>query len=171
MNTLHPPKFHSFLLLIAISLSISIIFFDQSSIGVLLPSIKKQFGSTELDLAWIVNGYILSLSTLILVSGRIVDHFGPKNIFCFCMMLFVASSFACSVATSDMQIIIFRIAQGVGASMLIPATLVLINTFFDPKERGKIMGTAVTVGACFFSAGPFIGGLLTQYFSWKYVFY
>lgn len=158
------------MLIISAAASIALIFLDQSSIGVLLKNIQTDLNASDFAIRWIVNAYILTLSVLLLFGGQIADIFCPRKIFTIGLLLFCFASLLCSISSVASMLIIARILQGLGASLVMPSTLVLINTGFPENERGKAMGTAVAIGSIFFASGPIIGGVVTQLLSWRWIF-
>ena len=163
-------NYHKQLLLIAVTASISMIFLDQSSIGVLLPSIHHDLSGSSLVLRWIVNIYLLTIAALVLIGGRLADYLGSRKTFLMGLAMFLCASILCALSHSMVSMLFGRFLQGLGASLLIPAGLVLINIFYPPRERGRALGRAVMVGAIFFSAGPFVGGFLSEYWSWQLMY-
>lgn len=158
-------------ILAAMTSTISMIFIDITVLPVALPTIQKHLHFSDLALQWIVNCYTLTLTVLVLAGGRLSDMFGPKKIFCYGAALFAVASALCGLSYSDWWFILSRILQGVGGALLLPSTATITLSAFPLKERGKAMGISISVGSVFLSIGPFIGGLLTEYLSWRYVFW
>lgn len=158
------------MIIISVAASIALIFLDQSSIGVILQQIQTDLEASDLGIRWIVNAYILTLSVLVLFGGQVTDFFGAKKIFIFGMSLFCVASFFCVISTTVWFLITARVIQGLGASLLIPSALVLINIGFSENERGKVLGTCVGIGSLFFASGPVFGGVVTQLLSWRWIF-
>lgn len=158
-------------ILAAMTSTISMIFIDITVLPVALPTIQKLLNFSDLALQWIVNCYTLTLTILVLAGGRLSDIFGPKKIFCYGVSLFAIASALCGVSYSDWWFISSRVLQGIGGALLLPSTATITLAAFPLKERGKAMGISISVGSVFLSIGPFIGGLLTEYLSWRYVFW
>ncbi|HSX03861.1 MAG TPA: MFS transporter [Rhabdochlamydiaceae bacterium] len=158
-------------ILAAMSSTISMIFIDITVLPVALPTIQKLLNFSDLALQWIINCYTLTLTILMLAGGRLSDIFGAKKIFCYGVSLFAIASALCGFSNTEWWFIASRVLQGIGGALLIPSTALIIYSSFPPQERGKAMGISVSVGSLFLSSGPFIGGFLTQYASWRYVFW
>lgn len=145
--------------------------FMGSSINVALPSMGREFKMNAILIAWVATAYLLSASVFLVPMGRIADIWGRKKVFLTGITVFTFSSFLSGVAGSSSQIISFRILQGIGGSMILGTGVALLTSVFPPGERGKALGinsSAVYLGL---SLGPFIGGLLTNYFGWRSVFF
>lgn len=158
-------------ILAAMTSSLSMIFIDITVLPVALPTIQKLLNFSDLALQWIVNCYTLVLAVLVLAGGRLSDIFGPKRIFSLGASIFALASAFCGLSYSEWWFISSRILQGVGGALLLPSTSAIILAAFPLKERGKAMGISLSVSSLFLSIGPFVGGLLTQYLSWRYVFW
>ncbi len=145
--------------------------FMGSSINVALPSMGREFKMNAILLAWVATSYLLSASVFLVPMGRIADIWGRKRVFLTGITIFTLSSLLSGIAGSSSQIISFRIMQGIGGSMILGTGIALLTSVFPPGERGKALGinsSAVYLGL---SLGPFIGGLLTNYFGWRSVFF
>lgn len=145
--------------------------FMGSSINVALPSMGREFKMNAILIAWVATAYLLSASVLLVPMGRIADILGRKKVFLTGITVFTLSSLLSGVAGSSFQIIFFRVMQGIGGSMIMGTGVALLTSVFPPGERGKALGinsSAVYLGL---SLGPFIGGLLTNYFGWRSVFF
>lgn len=151
--------------------AISMIFIDVTVLPVALPTIQRSLALSELGMQWIVNAYILVLSIFLLAGGRIADHVGHRKIFCFGLVLFAVSSALCGLSYSEWWFIVGRSLQGVGGALLIPSSSAINYNAFPPRQRGKAMGLYVSIGSIFLALGPFIGGLFSQYFTWRLVFW
>ncbi len=158
-------------ILAAMTTSISMIFVDITVLPVALPTLQRELNISELGLQWTVNAYTLVLAVLVLAGGRIGDMWGLKKSFCFGISLFAFASALCGLSFSPWWLIFSRCLQGIGGAFLIPATQGTIVTHFPPHQRGKAVGLFVSIGSIFLSLGPLIGGSLTTYLSWRYVFW
>lgn len=144
---------------------------DASIVNVALPAIRGDLGFTPTGLAWVVNGYLLTFGGIMLLGGRAVDLFGPRRMLVAGLFLFSASSLAGGLATAPEVLVAARIAQGVGAAMLAPATLAVINTFFtEARARARAFGAWSASGGVGGMAGAVAGGALTTGLSWRWVF-
>ncbi|MEU7893406.1 MFS transporter [Nonomuraea sp. NPDC049152] len=144
---------------------------DASIVNVALPSIRGDLGFTPTGLAWVVNGYLLTFAGFMLLGGRAADLFGPRRILAAGLFLFSASSLAGGLATAPEVLVAARVAQGIGAAMMAPATLAVINTSFtEPKARAKAFGAWSAAGGVGGMAGAVAGGAITTGLSWRWVF-
>ncbi len=144
--------------------------FMSSSINIALPSIGKEFHSTAITLSWIASSFLLTTAILLLPVGKFTDKYGRIRLFKTGIVVFTFSSFLSSVAVSSFILIFARIIQAIGASMLFSTAMAILVSAFPLNERGKVLGintAAVYIGL---SSGPFIGGLLTQLFNWRFIF-
>jgi EmrB/QacA subfamily drug resistance transporter len=122
-------------------------------------------------LEWVVSSYLLTLAGLLLVGGRLADVFGRRRLFVLGLAVFTLSSLAAGLAGSGGVLIGSRAIQGIGAALLMPATLAIIMaTFSDIRERNTAIGIWAASGALALAAGPALGGLISQHFRWGWVF-
>lgn len=157
--------------LLAMSSALALVFIDQTALAVALPAIQRDLNLSNNLLSWIINGYLLSLSTLILFGGKLGDSFGHKKIFLWGVFLFIGASLSCALATSGIWLLIARVIQGIGGALMMPSTNALVVNAFPENERGKAMGIYVAFAAIFLALGPLLGGMLTQWLSWRAVFW
>ncbi|WP_344894694.1 MFS transporter [Nonomuraea antimicrobica] len=144
---------------------------DSSIVNVALPSIREDLGFTSTGLAWVVNGYLLTFAGFMLLGGRAADLFGPRRILAAGLLVFAAASLAGGLATTSQILVAARFAQGVGAAMMAPATLAVINTgFTEPNARAKAFGAWSAAGGVGGMAGALAGGAITTGLSWRWVF-
>ncbi len=156
--------------LAATILGSSITFVDGTVVNVALPVLQRELGATIAGVQWIVEGYALMLSALMLVGGSLGDRFGRRRIFSMGVLLFAAASAACSVSQNVGQLIGARMVQGIGAAMLVPGSLAIISASFSPKDRGRAIGTWSGLTAIAAGIGPVFGGWLIERFSWHWIF-
>ena len=157
--------------LVATVLGSSMVFIDSSVVNVVLPVLQADLHANAIELQWIVVGYTLFLSSLMLVGGSLGDHYGRRRIFVAGVILFAAASMLCGIAPNATLLIIARCVQGVGSAMLTPGSLALIGATFDDSQRGKAIGTWSSVTAVMAALGPGLGGYLAQHASWRWIFY
>jgi EmrB/QacA subfamily drug resistance transporter len=144
---------------------------DASIVNVALPSIQRDLGFTSTGLAWVVNGYLLTFAGFMLLGGRAADLFGHRRILVAGLLLFSVSSLVAGLATAAETLVAARAAQGMGAAMLAPATLAVINTnFTDVQPRARAFGAWSASGGVGGMAGAVAGGALTSGLSWRWVF-
>ncbi|MED7955243.1 MFS transporter [Kitasatospora sp. NPDC058201] len=148
------------------------IILDGSIVTVALPTIQNDLGFTQSGLAWVVNAYLIAFAGLLLLSGRLGDLLGGKRVFAWGLGLFTAASLACGLASTSTALVVFRFVQGVGGALASAVVLGMIITLFpDAGERGKALAAYAFVSAAGASLGLILGGVLTQSFSWPWVFY
>jgi EmrB/QacA subfamily drug resistance transporter len=158
-------------ILAAMTGTLSMILLDQTVVSVALPTIQRDLDTTQTELQWVVNAYLLSLAALVAVGGRLADMFNRVGVLIAGIVLFVCSSAACGLAQSETFLIAARALQGVGAALMLPPTGAIVINTFATAERGKAMGVYAGISMIFLSVGPLIGGLFTDYVSWRWVFW
>jgi EmrB/QacA subfamily drug resistance transporter len=148
------------------------IILDVVIVGVALPWIRQDLAFSDDTLVWVVNAYLLTSGGFLLLAGRLGDYFGHRRMFLLGIALFTLSSVACGIATSQALLIAARAVQGVGGALISAAGLSLVMTMFvDPKERTKAMGVFGLVVAGGGAVGVLLGGILTDAFDWRWIFY
>ncbi len=144
---------------------------DVSIVNVALPSVQRDLGFTDTGLAWVVNGYVLTFAGFMLLGGRAADLFGHRRMLVAGLGLFSLASLAAGLAHTPELLVGARVAQGLGAAMLAPATLAVINTCFpEGKERARAFGAWSSAGGVGGMVGAVAGGVLTSGLSWRWVF-
>jgi EmrB/QacA subfamily drug resistance transporter len=159
--------------LAVIALAQFIVIMDTSIIGVALPDIRADLGFSPGDLSWVFNAYVVAFGGLLLLGGRLSDLFGAKRIFALGWAVLAAGSLAAGLADTTGIEIAARAVQGAGAALIAPSALTLLMMLFghDPKELMKafaVYGAAAPAGG---TAGVFLGGVITEWASWPWVFY
>lgn len=158
-------------ILLAMSSSLALVFIDQTALAVALPAIQRELNLSSSFIQWVINAYLLTLSAVILLGGKIGDRLGHKRAFLFGVIVFISASILCALADAGWWLITARAIQGVGGAFMIPSTNALVINAFPDKERGKALGIYVGLAAIFLALGPLLGGFLTQVFSWRAVFW
>src|SRR5439155_6555523 len=136
-----------------------------------IPSIIDDLGATLDEILWVVNAYVLVYAVLLIVAGRLGDLVGPRRLFLGGMLLFVAASAGCGLATSPGWLIAGRVGQGIGGALLAPQTLTIITHVFPPDKRGAAFGLWGAVAGLATVTGPTLGGLIVTHGSWRWIFY
>jgi EmrB/QacA subfamily drug resistance transporter len=159
--------------LAVIALAQFVVIMDTSIIGVALPEIQADLGFTPENLSWVFNAYVIALGGLLLLGGRLADLLGAKRMFLAGWSILAAGSLVAGLADSVGVEIAARAAQGAGAALIAPSALTLLMMLFghDPKELMKafaIYGAAAPAGG---TAGVFLGGVITEWISWPWVFW
>lgn len=143
---------------------------DATIVNMAIPAIMTGFGAAVTQVSWVLNGYAMVFVVLMITMGRLADQFGRKRLYIIGLVIFTVGSALCGIAPSIGQLIIFRLIQATGAAIISPVSLALVSEAFPAAERGKAVGLWAAVGAVASAAGPTLGGLLTEYFSWHWVF-
>ena len=145
---------------------------DATIVNVALPSIQKDLGFTQANLAWVVNAYMIAFAGLLLLSGRLGDLIGRKRIFLSGLAIFTAASMLCGLSFSQPMLIAARFVQGIGGALSSAVILGMIVTMFtEPGERARAMGIFAFIASAGASIGLLAGGLITQAVSWHWIFF
>jgi EmrB/QacA subfamily drug resistance transporter len=155
----------------AVAFGLFMIMLDNTIVNVALPSIQRDLGIGIEELEWVVNGYALTFAVLMLTGGKLADLLGRRLIFIAGLAIFTASSLACGLAGSAGMLIGARVAQGVGAALMNPATLSIITATFPPRQRGMAIGIWAGVSAMALAIGPLIGGVIAEHIGWGWIFF
>jgi EmrB/QacA subfamily drug resistance transporter len=155
----------------AVAFALFMIMLDNTVVNVALPSIQRDLGIGLSELEWTVNAYALTFAVLMLSGGKLADFFGRRRVFLIGLAIFTLSSLACGLATTGGTLIGARTLQGVGAAIMMPATLSIISATFPPHQRGMAIGIWAGVSAMALAIGPLIGGLITEHIDWSWIFF
>lgn len=145
-------------------------FIDGTAVNVALPVLQRELHADVAQTQWVIEGYSLFLSSLILTGGALGDLYGRKLVFTIGIAIFAVASLACALAPNVAFLVVARCVQGVGGAIATPGSLALISAAFSGDERGRAIGTWSGFSALTAAVGPVIGGWLTQQFSWRFVF-
>ncbi|MFC2049340.1 MFS transporter [Chlamydiota bacterium] len=148
----------------------SLVFLDTTVIPVALPSIQKELLFDPIGLVWIVNAYLLSLTALLLVGGRLCDLFGKRSLFIWGLSIFGVGSLLGALSHTQWLLLTARIVQGAGGALTIPTTSALLISTFPVGERARAIGINTGISGIFLVLGPALGGFLTEYISWRSIF-
>jgi len=144
--------------------------FMGSSVNIALPSIGKEFLMDAVLLSWVATSYLLASAMFLVPFGKIADIHGRKKIFLYGILIYTLSSFLSAISISAITLISFRILQGIGSAMIFGTGVAILTSVFPVGERGKVLGINVAAVYLGLSLGPFLGGVLTQYFGWRSIF-
>ncbi len=147
-----------------------IAFLDGTVVNVALPDIGRDLGASTSALQWVLNGYLLTLASLILLGGSLGDRHGRRRIFVLGVGLFTAASLACALAPSAEVLVAARLVQGVGGALLTPGSLAMIDSSFRPADRARAIGAWSGLGGVAAALGPLLGGYLVEAVSWRAIF-
>ncbi|WP_447655130.1 DHA2 family efflux MFS transporter permease subunit [Microbacterium sp. M1A1_1b] len=163
---------HRYLILAVCCMSLFIVSMDATVVNVALPSIGRELHSTISGLQWTIDAYTLVLASLLMLSGSTADRIGRRRTFQIGLTLFSIGSLLCSVAPSVGWLVVFRMVQAVGGSMMNPVAMSIITaTFDDAKERAKAVGVWGAVVGVSMGVGPLVGGALTDTVGWRAIFW
>jgi EmrB/QacA subfamily drug resistance transporter len=160
--------------MVAAVLGSGIVFLDSTVVNVALPQIGKELHSSLFSTLeaqnYVYNGYLLTLSSLLILAGALSDYYGRRRMFAIGLIGFGATSLACGLAWNFESLILFRLFQGAMGALLVPGSLAILNTTFSGEERGRAFGIWAGASAATTILGPFVGGLLVQGISWRAAF-
>lgn len=145
--------------------------FDGAAVNIALPTIASEFHMDVISLSWIATAYLLAAALFLVPFGKIADIYGRKKIFLYGIGIFAAASLAMTMVPSTNLMIVIRVIQGLGSGMIFGTTVAILTSVFPPGERGKALGIYITSVYFGLSMGPFLGGVLTQYFGWRSIFF
>jgi EmrB/QacA subfamily drug resistance transporter len=145
--------------------------FLGSSVAIALPSIGKQLSMNAILLGWVSTAYLLAAAMFLVPLGKISDIYGRKKIFTLGVFIYAVASVLSAISTSATMLISVQVLQGIGAAMIYGTAVAILTSVFPASDRGRVLGINVAAVYIGLSLGPFLGGLLTQYFGWSSVFW
>jgi EmrB/QacA subfamily drug resistance transporter len=154
----------------AVLLGLLLAALDQTIVATALPQIVADLHGLD-RLSWVVTAYLLTSTVTVPLYGKLSDLYGRRRLFLIAVSVFLLGSVLCGLAQTMNQLILFRGLQGVGAGGLVPLALTVIGDLFSPRERGRYQGLVGAVWVVAAVAGPLVGGVLTDHFSWRWIFY
>ncbi|WP_051278518.1 MFS transporter [Solimonas flava] len=170
-NSPSPPA-RSKLILATCCLSLLVVSMDVTIVNVALPAIRRELGASVADLQWVVDAYTIVLASFLMLGGATADRLGRRRVFRWGMALFTFGSVLCSFADSTAVLVMARIVQALGGSMLNPVAMaIVVHTFPAPADRARAIGIWGAVAGIAMALGPLAGGVLTQAFGWRSVFW
>jgi len=146
-------------------------FIDGTVVTVALPVLQRNLGADVAQAQWVVEAYMLLLTSLILVGGALGDRWGRRRVFSAGILVFTLASAWCGMAADVLHLIIARAVQGVGAALLVPGSLALISSNFSRENRGRAIGIWAAWTSIAAGLGPLLGGWLAEAFSWRWIFF
>lgn len=170
MALLHYHSREGRLTLTAAILGSGMAFLDMTAVNVALPTIGETLGADFAEFQWILNGYMLTLASFVLVAGALGDLVGRRRMFLTGVLLFALASLPCGLAPGPAVLIAARVVQGFGAAVLIPTSLAMLQTAFRAEDRGRAIGTWAAFSAIWPLAGLLLGGWLIEAISWRAIF-
>ncbi len=158
------------LVLTGLMLALTLAALDQNIVATALPRITGDLGGLQ-HLSWVVTAFVVASTVSAPLYGRLSDLYGRKPAFTLSIAVFLLGSMLCGLADGMMQLIVFRAVQGLGAGGLIVLAQTVIGDLVSPRERGRYQGLFAAVFAACSVAGPLLGGFITEYASWRWIFY
>ena len=144
---------------------------DATVVNIALPTIGRDFHTGIAALQWVMTSYILTLAAFLLIGGSLGDRFGRRKVYLIGIVWFALASAACGFAPSVLVLIITRVLQGVGAALLTPGSLAILEASFTPDDRARAIGAWSGLSGVAIAAGPLIGGYLILAASWRWIFF
>lgn len=157
--------------LFILSLSLTMVILDNTILNIAIPTIVTEFGADISDLQWVISGYALVVASLLITFGRAGDIFGRRKLFMIGVVLFGLGSYLASISYTALDLLIGNsIIEGIGAAMMLPATLALISSTFSGRERAFAFAIWGAIAGAAGAFGPLLGGWLTTYHDWRWAF-
>ncbi|MCC3767835.1 MFS transporter [Streptomyces sp. UNOC14_S4] len=158
--------------LLAACLGFVVVILDVSVVNVATDALSRDFDGSLAGLEWVVNGYTLTFAAFLLSAGSLGDRFDPKRIYQAGFALFAVASFACGASTTLVALIVSRVVQGLGAAMIVPSSLSIVNKSFPvAAERARAVSLWAAAGGLALALGPVVGGVLIDQLGWRSVFF
>ncbi|HET6940358.1 MAG TPA: DHA2 family efflux MFS transporter permease subunit [Nocardioides sp.] len=157
--------------LFALCLGFFMILVDTTIVSVATPAIIDDLGASVNDVVWVTSAYLLAYAVPVLITGRLGDRYGPKNLYIAGLGVFTLASLWCGLTASIEWLIIARVVQGLGASMITPQTMAIITRIFPPARRGLAMALWGATAGVASLVGPIVGGLLVDSAGWEWIFF
>lgn len=165
-------RLYHYLLMILAAAAVFMDYLDTSIVSIALPEISADFGVSNASSSWVLISYLLSLGCSLLIFGKLADRTGKyKLIFTAGFVLFTIASLFCGIAPTLTDLIIFRFVQGFAAALMVSTATTIINLHLPEKIQAIAAGVIATGGGAALAAGPGIGGLITEFISWNWIFY
>ncbi|WP_122314450.1 MDR family MFS transporter [Pseudomonas cichorii] len=156
-------------ILFALMMAVFLSALDQTIVAVSMPAISAQFKDVDL-LAWVIAAYMVALTVAVPIYGKLGDLYGRRKLMLFGLGLFTFASLLCGFAQSMEQLVLARVLQGIGAGGMVSVSQAIVADIVPPRERGRYQGYFSSMYAVASVAGPVLGGLMTEYLSWRWVF-
>ncbi|MDT3426710.1 EmrB/QacA subfamily drug resistance transporter [Paenibacillus forsythiae] len=156
--------------LLAIIVGMIMVILDSTVVNVAIPNLTEYFDADLKTIQWTITGYTLALSAVIPLAGWMTDRFGSKRVFVATVVMFVVGSVLCSIAQTPVQLIVYRVIQGLGGGMVAPIGMAMVFRLAPPERRGSIMGMLGIPMLLAPALGPILSGWLIEYVSWHWIF-
>ena len=169
MTSLNQPRPDIRSILFALMMAVFLSALDQTIVAVSMPAISAQFQDFDL-LAWVISAYMVALTVAVPIYGKLGDLYGRRRLMLFGLATFTLASLFCAMAQSMEQLVLARVLQGIGAGGMVSVSQAIIGDIVPPRERGRYQGYFSGMYAAASVAGPVLGGFMTEYLSWRWVF-
>src|ERR1043166_6168736 len=167
-----PARPRPLLVLATCFLSLALVTMDVTIVNVALPAIRGDLHASMAGLQWSIDGYTVIVASLLLLAGSLADRFGSRRTFQIGLCVFSLGSLLCSLAPSTPALVVFRMVQAIGGSMLNPVAMsIIVHTFLDPRDRARAIGIWGAVFGVAMAAGPPLGGVLIEAIGWRSIFW
>lgn len=164
-------KKHQNISFLAIILGFFMALLDTTVVNITLPKMTEYFNTSMDHISWVVNAYNLATAVILVTASRLADQFGRKKLFISGVVLFTISSLLCGISNSLQALILFRTIQGFAAAFVVTIAMPLSAEIFPPEKRRTIMALWGAFSGLAAASGPSIGGIITQFFNWRYIFF
>ncbi len=158
-------------LVLAVGVLGGLVMLDETVLGVSLPAIRSEMGLSATTTHWIVNAYMLAFTCFAAIGGKAIDFFGLRPTLVVSSVVFAVASLLAGFADGPVMLISMRVVQGMCAAVMFPLTLTATSLTFEEHERGRAIGILAGMATVFLAAGPLIGGILTDFLTWRWVFW
>jgi EmrB/QacA subfamily drug resistance transporter len=167
-----PPNPHRWRILAVVATAFFMTILDVSIVNVALPSIAKDLDFSRENLQWVITAYAIAFGGFLLLGGRAADLLGRRRVFMVGVVIFTVASLVCGLAQSEGMLIASRAVQGFGGAIISPAALSIVTTTFEEgADRNKALGVWGALGGSGAAVGVLLGGILTSYLSWRWIFF
>jgi len=162
------------LVLAAMICAVAMTFIDQTIVSIAVPKIQMELHLSSVGVQWVVNAYLLALASFIALGGRLADTVGHPKMVVIGVVVFALASTMCGLTpaggAAEAWIVVFRVLQGLGAAIMYPASLAIVVSAYEPRERGRALAVFFGVAGGLTSIRPILGGLLSQW-TWRAIFW
>jgi EmrB/QacA subfamily drug resistance transporter len=155
----------------ALVLGFFMILVDSTIVSVATPALMRGLGADVNEVVWVTSAYLLAYAVPLLITGRLGDRVGPKNLYMVGLVVFTGASLWCGLTGTVEQLIVARVFQGLGAAMMTPQTMAVITRTFPPENRGRAMSLWGAVAGIATLVGPVLGGILVDTLGWEWIFF
>ncbi len=169
MTSLNQPRPDIRSILFALMMAVFLSALDQTIVAVSMPAISAQFQDFDL-LAWVISAYMVALTVAVPIYGKLGDLYGRRRLMLFGLGTFTLASLFCGMSQTMEQLVLARVLQGIGAGGMVSISQAIIGDIVPPRERGRYQGYFSSMYAAASVAGPVLGGVMTEYLSWRWVF-